>query len=91
MRIILALPLLALVAGCDVKKDAGNDTTTYEVNQQKIENTANDIGNKAESAVDSLGNAADKAGDRINDKIDNTHINLDVDTDKKDDANSNSH
>jgi hypothetical protein len=68
MRIFLALPLL-LVAGCDVQKDAANDQTTYELNEQHIEDVANDVGNTAEDAANSVSNAASAVGDRIENEV----------------------
>ena len=39
MRLILALPLLAL-AGCDVDNDSANDSVRFEYNEQRIRDAA---------------------------------------------------
>ena len=77
MRIILALPLL-LVAGCDVQKDEANDTTSYELNEQKIESTAEDVGNSAKAVASDVGEAAENAGEKIKDKVDDIDIDVNV-------------
>lgn len=59
-KIALAFPLLALAA-CNVERDAGNDTTTLSVDEQKIEATADQAGNLAEGAVDEVQEAARNA------------------------------
>jgi formiminotetrahydrofolate cyclodeaminase len=75
---IVALPLL-MVAACDVKKDVANDQTTYELNTQKIENSAEAAGNTAENAISDIGNAAKSAGDKIENTVKNVDIKVDVD------------
>ncbi|MGE5721521.1 MAG: hypothetical protein ACM3YM_03590 [Sphingomonadales bacterium] len=64
MRIILALPLLALAA-CNVTKDPANGQTTYEFNQQKVETAADRAGNTAEAVATNVSDAAERAGDKI--------------------------
>lgn len=49
MRIVFALPVLALVA-CSVDNDPANDQVTLEYNEERIEDTASDAANAAESA-----------------------------------------
>jgi hypothetical protein len=77
MRIILALPLL-IVAGCDVQKDAANETTSYEFNEQKVESAADKVGNTAEAVVSDIGDAAENAGEKIERKIDDVDIDVNV-------------
>jgi hypothetical protein len=55
MRLILALPLLLVVA-CNVERDDANDSTTIEFNEQRLENAVSDVGNAAESAGDAIQN-----------------------------------
>ena len=55
-----ALPLLALAA-CKVERDAGNDTTTLSVDEQKIEQTVDQAGNLAEGAAGEVQEAARNA------------------------------
>lgn len=82
--LFLGLPLLALSA-CNVDRDAGNDTTTLSVDEQKVDTTLDQAGNLAEDAAGEVKQAADKAGpvlkdaaqdvgnaaDRAGDKIEN--------------------
>ena len=55
MRKLLALPLL-LIAGCNVQSDDANDSVTIGLNEQRLENAIEDVGNAAEEAGDTLGN-----------------------------------
>jgi len=55
------LPLLALSA-CNVERDAGNDTTTLSVDEQKVGQTVDETGNVLKDAAGDVRNAADRAG-----------------------------
>ena len=68
MRILFAIPLLALAA-CQVSKDDANGTTTVTYNSDVAENAAADIGNDLE-----------KTGDKISNKVDNTDVDVNVNT-----------
>ena len=75
MRIILALPLLALAA-CQVSKDEQNDTVTATYNEDVAENAAADVGNFAEDVANDVTNTAEDIGD----KAKNVDVDVDVDT-----------
>lgn len=77
MRKILALPLL-LVAACDAQKDEANDRTTYELNEQKIERSAEEVGKTAENVVSDIGDAAKSAGQKIEEQVDDVNVDVDV-------------
>ena len=76
MRALIALPLLALAA-CQVTKDDANDSVTVEYNQDVAENGLEDAGNLAENVGGAIANDVDEAAD----KVENTDIDVDVDTD----------
>ena len=75
MRIMFALPLLALSA-CQVTEDSANEQVTVQYNQDLAENTAADIANGAEEAGEAIANSARDAGEAIQ----NVDIDVDVDT-----------
>ena len=84
MRIMLALPLLALAA-CQVTKDDRNDQVTVQYNQAVAENAAADIANGAKEAGAAIANSAENAGAAVK------NVDVDVDLNKSDkDKNSNS-
>ena len=77
MRSLIALPLLALgLAACQVTKDDANDTITAEFNGDVAENGLSDAGNLAENVAGHISNDVEQAGD----KIENTDVDVDVDT-----------
>ena len=79
MRSLIALPLLALgLAACQVTKDEGNDTITAEFNGDVAENGLSDAGNLAENVASDIGNDIDRTAD----KVENTDIDVQVDTNK---------
>ena len=82
MRMLIALPILALAA-CQVSKDDTNDTITAEFNQDVAENAAEDVGNFAENLGGAIANEADQAAD----KIENTDVDVKVDTNTADNRN----
>ena len=75
MRALLALPLLAMAA-CQVTKDDANDSVTVEYNQDVAENGLEDAGNLAENVGEAIANDVDETAD----KVQNTDIDVDVDT-----------
>ena len=85
MRILTALPLLALAA-CQVTKDDANDSVTVEYNQDVAENGLEDAANLAGNVAGTVANDVQQAAD----KVGNTDIDVDVDTNgNKSDTNSN--
>lgn len=78
MRIMFALPLLALAA-CQVTEDDQNDQFTVQYNQDVAENAAADIVNGAEEAGEAIVNGADQAVDAAR------NVDVDVDTNTADD------
>ena len=81
MRILIALPLLALGA-CQVTEDDKNDQVTDQYNQDLAENAAADIANGAEEAGEAIANSAEEAGAALK----NVDVDVDVDTNKADDG-----
>jgi hypothetical protein len=82
MRIALAIPLL-LLGACQVSKDEANGTTSVTYNGDVAENVAADIGNTAENIAGDIGNDVQKAGDKIQNKVDNTDVDVNVNSDVK--------
>nr|WP_314444744.1 hypothetical protein [uncultured Sphingomonas sp.] len=62
---LLVLPLA--LAACNVERDAGNDTTSITVNDQRVEGAVDQAGNLLESAAGEVREAADKAAPAIKD------------------------
>jgi hypothetical protein len=73
MRILIALPLLALAA-CQVSKDEQNDTITATYNEDVAENVAEDVGNFAEDVANDVGETVEEVGNRAE------NVDIDVDT-----------
>ncbi|HET7709871.1 MAG TPA: hypothetical protein VFK50_10140 [Sphingomicrobium sp.] len=82
MRLLILLPL-SLLAACQVSKDSDNGTITAEFNQDVAENAARDVANGAEA----LGGAIVNEAEQTADKIDNTDIDVSVDTNTADNRN----
>ena len=76
MRVLFALPLLALAA-CQVTKDDANDSVTVEYNQDVAEEGLQDAANLAGNVAGTVANDVEQAAD----KVENTDIDVDVDTD----------
>lgn len=77
MRIILALPLLALAA-CDVANDSANDQMTLQYNQQRIEDAAAATARAAEEVGTGIGNVAASAGQAARNEIGDIDVDVDV-------------
>lgn len=77
MRIILALPLLAL-AGCDVASDSGNDQVRIGYNEQRIEDAAAATARAAEEVGESVGNVAVDTGRAIRKEVGDIDVDVDV-------------
>ena len=75
MRLILALPFLALAA-CNVDNDGGNDTVTLEYNQQRIEEGAAKAARTAESVGSSVGNVAAGTARAIKDEVGDIDVDV---------------
>ena len=87
MRILIALPLLA-VGACQVTEDSANDQVTMEYNQDLAENAAADVANGAKEAGEAIANSAKDAGAALQ----NIDVDVDVGTNGANDsqaANSN--
>lgn len=79
LMMISAAAMLTLGA-CQVSKDEANDTVSVTYNEDLAENTMADIGNTAENVAGDVANEVDKAGD----KIQNTDVDVKVDTNTQD-------
>jgi hypothetical protein len=76
MRItILALPLLASAAACNVSKEGNAVTVQYD--QNTAENAAADVGNFAENVGGAIANDVERTAD----KVQNTDVDVDVNAD----------
>lgn len=80
MRVLIAIPALALLAACQVSKDNANDTVSVTYNQDVADNTAADVAATAENVGSDIANGVDKAGE----KIKNTDVKVKVDTNTQD-------
>ena len=74
MRILMALPLLALAA-CQVSKDDQNDTITATYNQEVAENAAADVGNFAEDVANDVEDTAEDIGNKAENVDIDVHTN----------------
>jgi hypothetical protein len=70
MRILLAIPLLALVA-CNVSKEGNAVTVQYD--QNTAENAAADVGNTAQNIASDIGNDVQNTGEKIQNKVGDDH------------------
>jgi hypothetical protein len=77
MRLILALPLLAL-AGCDVDNDSANDQVRLEYNEQRIEDAAAATARAAEEVGTSVGNVAVSTGRAVRNEVGDIDVDVDV-------------
>ena len=75
MRILFALPLLALGA-CQVSKDEGNGTTSVTYNSDVAENAAADVGNTASNIAADIGNDVKTTGDKIQNKVGDVDVKV---------------
>ncbi|HKU92637.1 MAG TPA: hypothetical protein VJP82_04745 [Sphingomicrobium sp.] len=81
MRILLALPLAALAAGCNVSKEGNAVTVQYD--QNTAENAVADVSNTAENVAADIGNDVKATGDKIENKVGNTDVDVNVNKDVK--------
>ena len=80
MRILVALPLLALGA-CQVTTDDKNDQMTIEYNQDVAENGIADAANTAEELAGKVSNDVQQTADKVENKTENLDVDVDIDTD----------
>lgn len=62
---LFVLPLA--LAACNVERDAGNDTTSITVDEQRVEGAVDGVGNALEDAGREVRDAADRAAPAIQD------------------------
>jgi hypothetical protein len=77
MRLIFALPLLALAA-CNVDNDSANGQMTLEYNQQKIEDAAAAAARGTRDVASGVGNVAVSAGRAAKNEIGDIDVDVDV-------------
>ncbi len=82
MRIMFAIPIL-LLGACQVSKDDANGTTSITYNSDVAENAAADIGNTAQNICADIGNDVQRTADKVQNKVDNTDVDVNVNTDVK--------
>jgi hypothetical protein len=69
MRILLALPLLA-VAACQVTKDDANDSMSVTYNGDVAENGLADVANTAGNIAEDISNDVQQSADKVQNKAD---------------------
>jgi hypothetical protein len=75
MRLILALPLLALAA-CQVTKDEKNDTVTAEFNGDVAENSVAAATNTAENIAEDITNDVKDTANKVENKADEVQADV---------------
>ena len=75
MRILLTIPLL-LVGACNVNNDSANNQVTVNYDQEALENAASDVSNTAQDVGGAIANDVERTAD----KLQNTDVDVDVDT-----------
>ena len=81
MRILIALPLVALLAGCNVSKEGNAVTVQYD--QNTAENAVADVSNAAQNAAADIGNDVKNTSEKIENKVGNSDATVKVDKDVK--------
>ena len=81
MRILIALPLLGALAGCNVSKEGNAVTVQYD--QNTAENAVADVGNTAQNVAADIGNDVKTTGDKIQNKVGNSDADVNVNADVK--------
>ena len=77
MRLIFALPLLALAA-CDVDNDSANDQVRFDYNQQRIEDAAAAAARGAEEFGSGVGHGAVSTGRAVANEVGDIDVDVDV-------------
>jgi hypothetical protein len=80
MRLILALPLLALAA-CQVTKDDANDSVSVTYNGDVAENGLADVTNTAENIAADISNDVSQTADKVQNKTENLDVDVNVNSD----------
>ena len=75
MRLVLALPLLALAA-CQVTKDDKNDTVTAEFNGDVAENGVAAATNTAENIAEDITNDVKDTSNKVGNKADEVRADV---------------
>jgi hypothetical protein len=88
MRLILALPLLAL-AGCDVDNDSANDSVRFEYNEQRIRDAAAATARTAGEVGSGVGNVAASAGRAVKEEVGDIDVDVDVNRNRSNGATAN--
>ena len=81
MRILIALPLVALLAGCNVSKEGNAVTVQYD--QNTAENAVADVSNTAQNVAADIGNDVKSTSDKIENKVGNSDASVNVNADVK--------
>lgn len=79
MRILIAVPLL-LVGACNVTKDDANDSTTVTFDQERAENTLEDVGDAAQNIGGVIVNDVQATGQKLQNEVGDVDVDVDVDT-----------
>ena len=77
MRILFALPLLA-IAACSVDSDSANEQMTVEYNRQRIEDAAAKAARAAGEVGAAAGNVAVTTGRAIGNEVGDIDVDVDV-------------
>lgn len=87
-RTAIILPLL-LLGACQVEKDSANGTTTVSFNEDVAENTAEAVGNAAETIGGEVVNDVKEEGAKLQNEIGDVDVDVDVKTGNEAAANNN--
>ena len=90
MRMLLALPLLALAA-CQVTKDDANKTTTVEYNGSAAENSVDAAANQVGAVAGDIANDVKESAAKVENKVDNIDVDVKVDANKADENKAANH
>lgn len=77
MRILIALPLLALAA-CNVSNDAANDQMSVTYDEERIRNAAAATARTAKEVGAGVGNVAASTGRAIENEVGDVDVDVDV-------------
>ena len=83
MRILLAIPALALVSACNVNKDEANNTISLTVNQEEAGNDLQNASDSIQNIAQDVGNEADNLGDKVKNTDVDVNVNTNVKTENK--------
>ena len=78
MRIFVAVPLLFLAA-CNVSKDEANDSTTVTFDQERAENTLEDVGDVAQNVGGAIVNDVQETGAKVQNEVGDVDVRVDTD------------